>query len=69
MGTAVLLIGVLAFFNPHLEEYLCAKICSFCFFCAHLVVSLSASISLKSGNYGLANHYMDTCPSKNKTVP
>lgn len=38
-------------------------------FHAHLVVSLSAFISLKSDNYGLAIHYIDTCPNKNKTEP
>lgn len=36
-------------------------------FHAHLVVSLSAYISLKSDNYGLANHYMNTYPNTNKS--
>lgn len=67
-GTAVLLIRVLlVFVNPHVEQYLCKNL-QFMLFHAHLV-SPSACISLKSDNYGLADHYMDTCPNKNKTEP
>ena len=64
--TWALLCVLLVFFSPHLEEYLCAKICNLCFSVPTWWVGLSACISLQSDNYGLANHYVDTCPSKNK---